>query len=54
MGKTKKLDIKNKACYFPNDTIDIRNFHSKLLNITKKPYKHIDIYYIGYIMIKKL
>ena len=34
--------------------IDIRNFHSKLLNINKKPYKDIDIYYIGYSTIKKI
>ena len=33
--------------------IDIRNFHSNLLKIDKKPYKDIDIYYIGYITIKK-
>ena len=31
--------------------IDIRNFQSKLLKIDKKPYK--DIYYIGYITMKK-
>ena len=33
--------------------IDIRNFHSNLLKIDKKLYKDIDIYYIGYITIKK-
>ena len=33
--------------------IDRRNFHSNLLKIDKKPYKDIDIYYIGYITIKK-
>ena len=33
--------------------IDIRNFHSNLLKIDKKPYKDIDIYYIGYMTIKK-
>ena len=33
--------------------IDIRNFHSNLLKIDKKPYKDIDIYYIGYIAIRK-
>ena len=33
--------------------IDIRNLHSNLLNINKKPYKDIDIYCIGYITIKK-
>ena len=33
--------------------INIKNFHSNLLNIDKKSYKDIDIYYIGYIIIKK-
>ena len=33
--------------------IDIKNFHSNLLKIDKKPYKDVDIYYIGYITIKK-
>ena len=37
-----------------NDIIDIRNFNSNLLKIDKKPYKDIDIYYIGYITIKKI
>ena len=31
-----------------------KNFHSNLLKIDKKPYKDIDIYYIGYITIKKI
>ena len=33
--------------------IDIKSFHSYLLKIDKKPYEDVDIYYIGYIMIKK-
>ena len=33
--------------------IIIKNFHSKLLKIDKKSYKVIDIYYIGYITIRK-
>ena len=33
--------------------INIKNFHSNLLKIDKKSYKDIDIYYIGYITIKK-
>ena len=33
--------------------IDIKNFHSDLLKIDKKSHKEIDIYYIGYVMIKK-
>ena len=52
MGIVKELDIKNKTYYFFNDMIDIRNFQSNLLKIDKKPYKDIDIYYIGYITIK--
>ena len=34
--------------------IIIKNFHSNLLKIDKKPYKDFDIYYIGYITIKKI
>ena len=53
MGEVKELDIKNWTYYFFNDMIDIRNFQSNLLKIDKKPYKDYDIYYIGYITIKK-
>ena len=52
MGETKELDIKNRTYYFLDDIINIKNFHSNLLKIDKKPYKDIDIYYIGYITIK--
>ena len=52
MGETKELNIKNQTYYFFDDMIDIRNFHSNLLKIDKKPYKDVDIYYIGYITIK--
>ena len=34
--------------------INIQNFQSNLLKIDKKPYKDFDIYYIGYITIKKI
>ena len=33
--------------------INIKNFHSNLLKIDKKSHEDVDIYYIGYIMIKK-
>ena len=33
---------------------NLRNFESNLLKIDKKHYKGIDIYYIGYITIKKI
>ena len=53
MGETKELSIKNQTYYYIDDMIDIRNFHSNLLKIDKKPYKDVDIYYISYITIKK-
>ena len=53
MGKVKELNIKNQTYYFFNDMINIKSFHSNLLKIDKKSYKDIDIYYIGYITIKK-
>ena len=53
MGQVKEINIKNQTCYFFNDMINIKNFHSNLLKIDKKSYKDIDIYYVGYITIKK-
>ena len=54
MGKVKQTDTKNRTCYFYNDIINIEEFDSNLLKIDKKSYKDIDIYYIGYITIKKI
>ena len=54
MGKVKKLNIKNQTYYYFNDIINIKDFHSNLLRIDKKQYKDIDIYYIGYITVKKI
>ena len=53
MGEVKEINIKNQSYYFFDDIIDIRNFHSNLLKIDKKSHKKFDIYYIGYIKIKK-
>ena len=53
MGEVKEINIKNRSYYFFDDMIDIKNFHSNLLKIDKKPYEDVDIYYIGYITIKK-
>ena len=52
MRETKELNIKNQTYYFFDDMIDIRNFHSNLLKIDKKPYEDNVIYYINYITIK--
>ena len=45
MGKVKQIEIKNLA-YFYKDIMNIEEFDSNL-------YKDIDIYYTGYITIKK-
>ena len=54
MGEVKQIDIKNRTYYFFNDMINIKDFDSNLLKIDKKSSKNIDIYYIGYITIKKI
>ena len=54
MGKVKEIEIKNRTSYFHNDIIHIEKFDSNLLNMDKKLCKDIDIYYIGYITIKKM
>ena len=53
MGQVKEINIKNQTYYFFDDMANIKCFHSNLLKIDKKSYKDIDIYYIGYITIKK-
>ena len=50
----KSMSIKNRAYYFFNDMINIEVFDSNTLKIDIKSYKNIDIYYIGYITIKKI
>ena len=54
MGNIKQINIKNRTYYFHNDIFNIEEFNSNLLKIDKKSYKYIDIYYIGYITIKKI
>ena len=54
MGEVKQIEINNRTYYFYNDIINIEEFDSNLLKIDKKSYKDIDIYYIGYITIKKI
>ena len=53
MGQVKEINIKFQTYYLFNDLINIKNFHSNLLKIDKQSYKDIDIYYVGYITIKK-
>ena len=44
MRKIRQINIKNRTYCF----------YAKLLKIDKKYYNEIDIYYIGYVTIKKL
>ena len=54
MGKIKQINIKNRTYYFYNDQIDLKDFYAKFLKIDKKDYNEIDIYYIGYVAVKKI
>ena len=54
MGEVKQISIKNRTYYFYNGIIDLKDFEPNLLKIDKKHYKGINIYYIGYITIKKI
>ena len=54
MGETKQFNIKNQTYYFYNDQIDLKYFEAKLLKIGKNDYNEMDIYYIGYVTIKKI
>ena len=54
MGNIKEINIKNCTYYFFNDMINIEDTYSNLLKLDKKSFKNIDIYYTGYIKIKKL
>ena len=54
MEKVKQIEIKNRTYCFYNNMINLKNFDSNLLKIDKKHYKEINIYFIGYITIKKI
>ena len=54
MGKFRQINIKNRTYYFYNDQINLKDFDARLLKVDKKDYKEIDIYYIGYVTVKKI
>ena len=54
MGKITQINIKNRTYYFYNDQINLKDFDARLLKVDKKDYKEIDIYYIGYVTVKKI
>ena len=54
MGETEEINIKNRTYYFYNHQINLKDFDARFLKINKKDYYEIDIYYIGYVIIKKM
>ena len=54
MGETRQINIKNRTYYFYNDHMYLEDFDASLLKVDKKNYKEIDIYYIGYVTVKKI
>ena len=53
MRKVKQINIKNRTYNFYNK-INLKTFDARLLTVDKKDYKEIDIYYIGYVTVKKM
>ena len=54
MGEIKQINTENRAYYFYNDQISLKDFVAKLLKIDKKNYNEIGIYYIAYLTVKKI
>ena len=54
MREVKQINIKNRTYYFYNNKINLKDFDARLLKGDKKDYKEIDIYYIGYVTVKKI
>ena len=54
MGTVRQINIKNGTYYSYNDQINLKDFDARLLKMNKKDYKDIDIYYIGYVTVKKI
>ena len=54
MGNVEQTEIKIRTYYFYNDQINFKNFDARLLKVDKKDYNDMDIYYIGYVTVKKI
>ena len=53
-GKGQTNRDQNSNLFIYNNTINVEEFNSSWLKIDKKSYKDFNIYYIGYITIKKI
>ena len=54
MGEVKQINIKNRTYCFYNDQINLKDFDGRLLKVDKNDQKEIDIYYVGYVTVKKI
>ena len=54
MAKIKQINIKSRAYCFYNNQINSKDFDARLLKSDKKDYNEIDIYYNGYVTVKKI
>ena len=52
--KIRQINTKNRTYYFYNDQINLKGFDARLLKVDKKNDERIDIYYIGYVTVKKI
>ena len=52
-GRSQTNKYQNRTYSFYNDLTNLKKFQPNLLKIDKKHYKGINIYYVGYINIKK-
>ena len=48
MGTIKEINIKNPTYYYYNDIIDLDEFDESKIQVDKKDFNDIDIYYVGY------
>ena len=51
--KSNNLTWKLVHIIFYNDITNLKDFDARLLKVDRKSYKNIDVYYVGYITIKK-
>ena len=52
MGEIKQINIKNRTYYSYNDIINLDEFDGRI-NVDRKNFNDIDIYYLGYEYKKK-
>ena len=48
------MNIKNRTYYFYNELIKLFDFDPNMLKLDKKTFKGINIYYVGYVIKKKI